>query len=827
MLKKIANKIFDLFVVNRNAMAVQLKDGNYVTKYVKVTENDIYCMLKEKKSIGSYQQLYKSPYVKWICFDFDCKSKENPNMEELYRSCTLPLNKLLIERNISFVNEFSGRRGIHTWVIFSDYIKKNEAFSILKKIKQLANFEYNIELFGLDEFPATPNSRGNILGKQVKVPLSIHSKGKQSYLFVGEYKEIKYDDNFYEKQLQILNSIKKNKSSEVIKNLQLKKQQDNVSYERMFITESLECTSKQIVDILSTTKVYRQIFDRLFHGTALFKDWLVMLGTLGKMQSNKEILYDVFKYCPNFSEEETKRRIEQFGNIYYPATFNYLYNLYDLNIEKGINPNENGLQYLIRHIDSQIVIHNFDENETNILKYSKYTLEKEIKYLFSNDEVPVVSIYLDLLHMTSYDNKKIDNTIEQIMRGENIQIEPGEIFIFERIENKTKTRKMVSLNAYDRVLTSHMALKLFYGVNRKIRSFSYNPNYLSKNDLFFHWYNSWGNYLDHIRRFLGIDLYESMNVITLDVYHFYDSIDFLGIYKLFDSYIDEKQKNILEKLISFNEKVMRNINGNRVGVPQGPAYARMIAETFLGILIENILDEMNIEKDKIFVYRYVDDIIIFHDETINSEYIYDFFSKKFSMYGLTLNQEKSKIYGKIKELSDDQRNEIMRTNQFQYGLKISEYSYLLEDDYIKQKAARIIEKKGKFDISDISFFFSRYAEERAKIYFFNMYYKQIFACKFGRGSGYTLFYKFIFENEDLLEKCIQESLFDIIPKNSINFSCCLARIYYSVRNKEISFNLYEQLRRLYILEIKNSINEIERKEDRSIVLALASQNNNE
>ena len=132
-----------------------------------------------------------------------------------------------------------------------------------------------------------------------------------------------------------------------------------------------------------------------------------------------------------------------------------------------------------------------------------------------------------------------------------------------------------------------------------------------------------------IRRFLGIDLYESMNVITLDVYHFYDSIDFLGIYKLFDSYIDEKQKNILEKLISFNEKVMRNINGNRVGVPQGPAYARMIAETFLGILIENILDEMNIEKDKIFVYRYVDDIIIFHDETINSEYIYDFFSKKF------------------------------------------------------------------------------------------------------------------------------------------------------------------------------------------------------
>ena len=50
------------------------------------------------------------------------------------------------------------------------------------------------------------------------------------------------------------------------------------------------------------------------------------------------------------------------------------------------------------------------------------------------------------------------------------------------------------------------------------------------------------------------------------------------------------------------------------------------------------------------------------------KYIYDFFSKKFSMYGLTFKSGKSKIYGKIKELSDSK--ECMRTNQFQYGLKI-------------------------------------------------------------------------------------------------------------------------------------------------------------
>ena len=45
--RKIAKKLYELFVVNRNAMAVQLADGNYATKYTKITENDVLCMLAE------------------------------------------------------------------------------------------------------------------------------------------------------------------------------------------------------------------------------------------------------------------------------------------------------------------------------------------------------------------------------------------------------------------------------------------------------------------------------------------------------------------------------------------------------------------------------------------------------------------------------------------------------------------------------------------------------------------------------------------------------------------------------------------------------------
>ena len=136
------------------------------------------------------------------------------------------------------------------------------------------------------------------------------------------------------------------------------------------------------------------------------KDWLVMLGTLGKLNDGYKLLIDIFKYCPTFSETETFDKINKYGNKYYPATFSYLYKLYDLEMETGIISTETGLQYLIKKLNLDIEIKEFNQNEKEILLESKYTLNKEKKYLFTNDEVPVVSIYHDLCHMTSYDTKK-------------------------------------------------------------------------------------------------------------------------------------------------------------------------------------------------------------------------------------------------------------------------------------------------------------------------------------------------------------------------------------------------------------------------------------
>ena len=48
-------------------------------------------------------------------------------------------------------------------------------------------------------------------------------------------------------------------------------------------------------------------------------------------------------------------------------------------------------------------------------------------------------------------------------------------------------------------------------------------------------------------------------------------------------------------------------NGHRIGVPQKPAYARIIAEMFLDQLLDRAFAQF--EHGTFYVYRYVDDII--------------------------------------------------------------------------------------------------------------------------------------------------------------------------------------------------------------------------
>ena len=138
---------------------------------------------------------------------------------------------------------------------------------------------------------------------------------------------------------------------------------------------------------------------------------------------------------------------------------------------------------------------------------------------------------------------------------------------------------------------------------------------------------------------------------------------------------------------------------------------------------------------------------------------------------------------------------------------------------MNEKVNYLIQKKGGFNASDISFFFSKYADERAKRVYFSQFSRQIFSCIYGRGSGYQLFYRFIFENADILEACLENGLFNMVPYNTINFSCLLASMFYSLKEDTLYSSIKHKLIDRYLKTIV--VEDVTGGEDKSIILSLS------
>ena len=118
---------------------------------------------------------------------------------------------------------------------------------------------------------------------------------------------------------------------------------------------------------------------------------------------------------------------------------------------------------------------------------------------------------------------------------------------------------------------------------------------MSDTNLFYNWYTSWGNYIDKIKTYIEIPFFGDWGVITLDLKNYFDSIDFLGLYNSLSDGFSSKDRKIMEKLINYNERLMRKVrsDNSRFGIPQGPAYARVVAELFLNRILEQLPEKKN------------------------------------------------------------------------------------------------------------------------------------------------------------------------------------------------------------------------------------------
>ena len=258
MYKKVAEKLYENFVVNTSVAAIQQEKSKYFTVKSTITVSLIEEMLRGGHSIGTYQQQTNQNKLRWICFDFDCKNQNRDELKILKREYVDALISKLEELHISYLLEFSGRRGIHVWIFLDQVITKDLAFTIVTKLRD--SFYYKIVMdgrFGLDCFPKTGSGKvNNKYGLQVKLPLSRHQLGTYSYFIDKDEDQFNsvesLDEKFLSNQLTFLEGIKKNSIEQIVDKLAITQKistENIIKYHKKIFNKFF-----QIADSLSKTE---------------------------------------------------------------------------------------------------------------------------------------------------------------------------------------------------------------------------------------------------------------------------------------------------------------------------------------------------------------------------------------------------------------------------------------------------------------------------------------------------------------------------------------------------------------------------------------------
>ena len=102
------------------------------------------------------------------------------------------------------------------------------------------------------------------------------------------------------------------------------------------------------------------------------------------------------------------------------------------------------------------------------------------------------------------------------------------------------------------------------------------------------WHKS---FKQEVENYLYLDFFKEYGMIKLDLTNFYDSIYMHALYQQMNETLSEKTlekekvKRILDYLCWYTESLMSSIHGDIRGIPQGPAYARVLAELFLSTIL--------------------------------------------------------------------------------------------------------------------------------------------------------------------------------------------------------------------------------------------------
>lgn len=161
-----------------------------------LTDSSLIEHLKGQRTIGIYQIKQEENTVRWLCFDIDADTQEGEaSIPTVTKTIAYRLYRLIGQ---SYLVEWSGNKGYHVWVFFSDALSAGKVMAFGHFILSQVEIPEGVHV---EVFPKQPTVRA--YGNLVKLPLGIHRKTGNRCLFVNN----KFESYPLEEQWSLLQNV--------------------------------------------------------------------------------------------------------------------------------------------------------------------------------------------------------------------------------------------------------------------------------------------------------------------------------------------------------------------------------------------------------------------------------------------------------------------------------------------------------------------------------------------------------------------------------------------------------------------------------------------
>lgn len=647
----------DYFTGRKEFIAVQGTNHYYPIKQ-ELNESILTKHIEGIKTFGAYV-LTKTSKCNFICIDIDIEKNELTQVnfadtsikfeylkDQLLKFQTILEKEFFKPENILY--EDSGGRGYHIWMFFEQPIEGYDALflnEILKnKLKDLS-FEF---------FPKQPTlNEKRKYGNLIKLPLGEHKKyNNRSRFFTLNDSQIEIISDINE-NLKHLDTVVKIKSEKVVEIVN--KYKEIIKYEtNILIKEEYEPRRRMIykndIDkLFNNCSAINALKDKAIKGNTLAHIELTNLSnTLLSLKDSKDYIHSLIKaslgnkysyqvaekelklieklqpancrtlinsgICKEYCKPEFKKRCEDES----------LRNTTPLHSQVAIslNVNESFSENIIEKICS---IENIRLAYYRLKEYHKNEdalFYDEFDFIFFEKDFDV-NIQLTSLMIKN----KVDIPI----------IHYEKVGIPKKIESDGKmiTRTMAYSSVFDQIIAQSIfnIIGEILESNFHENSYGYRQNYTNRKsyNIFEDWREKYPSFRNTVLSKLRDP--EIKYYICCDIKGYYDNIrkDIL-ISQLRLIIENPYVLELLEKIInsySFDEN-------NELGLPQGPAYARPLANLYL-----NEFDkELKELSDGYF--RYVDDFFVLFDSFEKATKVKEWIVNRLDSLGLKLSDDESK-----------------------------------------------------------------------------------------------------------------------------------------------------------------------------------------